>query len=167
MTVKRLSKETTKIASSHLRVRELNLECVDATGMLRWSLPTASIVLVAEYTTNEGPFVDDYFLVFVTVEEGKLYFSTCSVSAGVEEALSVLQERLGSPIQLGLQVSTEWRSRIAWPPKMAGREYFTFTDVPAKTLTEKLKKSLLGPTQEYVISKATREYLEAARSQIK
>jgi hypothetical protein len=50
---------------------------------------------------------------------------------------------------------------------MAGGEYFTFTEVPAKTLTDKLRKRLLGPTQEYVISKATREYLEAARSQIK
>ncbi len=30
-------------------------------------------MLIAEYTTNEGPHVDDYFLVFVTVEENKLF----------------------------------------------------------------------------------------------
>src|SRR5579859_5166959 len=46
MTVKMLPKETTKTASNLLRIRELNLECLDATGMLRWSLPTGSIVLV-------------------------------------------------------------------------------------------------------------------------
>jgi hypothetical protein len=49
---------------------------------------------------------------------------------------------------------------VAWPIKMAESEYFTFTEVSAKTLTEKLKKRLLGATQEYAISKPVREYLE-------
>src|SRR5437588_10011301 len=114
--------------SNLLRIRESNLECVDTTGTLRWSLPVGSIVLISEYTTNAGPHSDDYFLVFTTAEDGKLYFSTCSFySAGVEEVLSMLQDYLGSPIQLGLQGSTEWRSRVAWPVKMAESEYFTFT----------------------------------------
>jgi hypothetical protein len=39
-------------------------------------------------------------------------------------------------------------------------EYFTFTEAPAKTVTEKLKKRLLGATQEYFISKPVRGYLE-------
>jgi len=46
--------------------------------------------------TNEGPDVDDYFLVFVTVEDGKLYFSNCPFySSGRDEALSILRERFG------------------------------------------------------------------------
>jgi hypothetical protein len=36
-------------------------------------------------------------------------------SGGRDETLSALQQRLGSPISLGLQGSTEWRSRVAWP----------------------------------------------------
>lgn len=143
-----------------LRIRESNLECIDTTGTLDWSLPVESIVLISEYTTNEGPYSDDYFLVFVTAEEGRLYFSTCfSCSAGVDEALSKLQECLGSLIQLILQGSTEWRSHEAWPGKIAGIDYFTFTPVSAATLTEKIKKRLLGPTYEYVVSKVVREYL--------
>jgi hypothetical protein len=145
---------------SLVRIRESNLECIDVTGELRWSVPIGSIVLVAEYTTNEGPYVDDYILVFVTAEDGKLYFSTCSFySEGMDEALSTLQQRLGSPIQLILQGSTEWRSHVAWPGKMAEIEYFTFRPVSAETLTEKIKKRLVGPTYEYVISKVVREYL--------
>jgi hypothetical protein len=151
----------TQSTNTVLRITESNLECLDATGSKLWSLPIESIILVAEYTTNEGPYVDDYFLVFVTSEEGELHFSTCSFySGGRDETLSALQQRLGSPISLGLQGSTEWRSRVAWPIKMAETEYFTFTEAPAKTMTEKLKKRLLGATQEYSISKPVREYLE-------
>lgn len=146
--------------STLLRVRESNLECLDPTGTVRWAVPIGALVLVSEYTTNEGPLIDDYFLVFVTVEDGIFYFSTCSFySRGVDEALSILQERLGSPVQLRLQGSTEWCSRVVWPVKMSECEYFTFTPVPAETLTAKLKEKLLGPTQEYVISKGVQEYL--------
>ena len=143
-----------------LGARESTLECVDAAGTPRWSLPIASIILVAEYTTNEGPWADDWFLTFVTLEDGRLYFSTCSVSAGIEEAMSILQERLGSLIPLQLLGSTEWRSRVAWPTRIAGNDYFTLTEVPAKTLAEKLKKKLLGATQEYAVSNVVRAYLE-------
>ena len=147
--------------SNTLRINESRLEFLDITGTVCWSLPIGSIVLIAEYTTNEGPYVDDYFLVFVTVEQDKLYFSTCTFySAGRAETLSILGGRLGSPIQLGLQGSTAWRSRVVWPPKMAETEYFTFTEVPAKTLPEKIKKRLLGADQDYAISKTVRAYLK-------
>lgn len=140
------------ITKNVLQIRQSDLECLDISGKLLWALTIEAIVLIAEYTTNEGPQMDDYFLVFVSAEENKLFFSTCSFYVdGRDEALSVLQERLGSSISLGLQGSTEWRSRVAWPIKMAGSEYFAFTEVPAKTLTEKLKKRLLGATQEYSI----------------
>jgi hypothetical protein len=144
-----------------LRIRQSDLECLDTSGRLLWTLTTDSIVMIAEYTTNEGPHVDDYFLVFVTAEENKLFFSTCSFYMdGRDEVLSVLQERLGSPFQLDLQGSTEWRSRVAWPASMAESEYFTFEDIPPKTLLERVKKRLLGPMQEYAISKPVRNYLE-------
>ena len=71
-----------------------------------------------------------------------------------------MQERLGSLIPLQLLGSTEWRSRVAWPTRIAGNDYFTFTEVPAKTLAEKLKKKLLGATQEYAVSNVVRAYLE-------
>src|SRR5438477_5813616 len=102
--------------SGMLRVRESDLECLDAKGTQSWTLPINSILLIAEYTTNEGPTIDDYFIVFVTAESNRLFFSSCSFYVdGRDDALSVLQARLGSPIQLGLQGSTEWRSRVAWP----------------------------------------------------
>ena len=128
-----------------LRIRGETLELLDATGTPRWSLPIGSILLIAEYTTNEGPYADDYFLVFVTAEESQLYFSTCPVSsASIEEGLTLLQQRLDSPIKLELQGSTEWRSRVAWPPKMQGTEYFTFKPTHAETFAERSKRDCSG-----------------------
>ncbi|HET6841980.1 MAG TPA: hypothetical protein VFK06_09880 [Candidatus Angelobacter sp.] len=144
-----------------LRIRESSLECSDDSGTTRWSLQIEDIVLMAEYTTNEGPWGDDYLFVFVTVEENKLYFATCSFYAdGRDDALARLQERLGSPIALVLTDSTEWNSRVLWPPEMARREYFTFTQVPAETLRDKAKQWLSGPAHEYVISRTVRDYLQ-------
>lgn len=150
-----------KTTRNMLQVRASDLEYLDSGGAQRWTLSIDSILLIAEYTTNEGPHVDDYFLVFVTAEDSKLFFSTCSFYVdGRDEALSVLQERLGSHIQLALQGCTEWKSRVAWPSTMAGTEYFTFKDIPPMGLLERVKKILFGPTQEYAISKPVREYLE-------
>lgn len=143
-----------------LRVDGSSLKCNDDSGMRRWSLPIETIVLISEYTTNEGPWLDDYFLVFVTVEEGQFYFSTCSFYAdGRDEVIARLGERLGSPTALGLVNSTDWKSRVVWPPELAGTEYFTFKEVPTQSLREKARKWLLGPTLEYSISRPVRDYL--------
>jgi hypothetical protein len=57
----------------------------------------------------------------VSVEESQLYFSTCSFYAdGREEILANVGERLGSPIELRLANSTDWKSRVLWPPELAG-----------------------------------------------
>lgn len=144
-----------------LEINGTTIECRDDSGTTHWSLQIEDIVLMAEYTTNEGPWLDDYFFVFVTVEKNKLYFATCSFYAdGRNEVLARLREQLGSPIKLVLINSSEWNSRVLWPPEMAGREYFTFTEVPAVTLRHKVKQWLSGPTHEYAISGAVRDYLQ-------
>jgi len=143
-----------------LRVDGSSLKCNNDSGTTRWSPQIETIVLISEYTTNEGPQLDDYFLVFVTVEDGQLYFSTCSFYAdGRDEVVASLGERLGSSIELGLANSTDWKSRVLWPPELAGTEYFTFKEVQAETLSEKARKGLLGPALEYSISRTVRDYL--------
>jgi len=73
--------------------------------VVAWTLPIAAIVLIAEFTTNEGPYVDDYFLTFVTVENGKALSATCSFYAeGRDSALSEISHQVGCPIEVGLAV---------------------------------------------------------------
>jgi hypothetical protein len=45
-------------------IEQSALECRNAENQLLWWIPVTNIVLMAEYTTNEGPWMDDYFLVF-------------------------------------------------------------------------------------------------------
>ncbi len=145
-----------------LRTTDSALECVDDMGTLRWTLPIEALVLIAEYTTAEGPMVDDYFLIFVTVETGKFFFATCSFYANSrDEVLATLQKQLQSSFALDLSASTDWKSRVVWPSEIAGKEYFTVTEVIPQKLSQKVKKALLGPDGEYAISRTVREYLQS------
>jgi hypothetical protein len=138
-------------------------------GEVQWTLPLENLVLIAEYTTNEGPYVDDYFLVFVTMEEGAIFFSRSSFySEGRAPTLKELANWLGTPLEpslTGADVGArEWNSRVVWPPQMAAKQYFTFTKAPPPDILEKLKNRVLGSAYEYAISQEVREYIETQRA---
>ncbi len=125
----------------------------------------ADIVLLAEYTTNEGPYGDDYFLVFVTIEDGQVLFAAASFySDGRDEVIKQLAGQWHVNIDLGLANSTEWKSRIMGPPELAGREYFEFREVAPKGFRERLSKRVFGPTYRYFLSKAARDFIGRKRS---
>jgi len=93
-----------------LAVSERVLEYRDERGHLLWRLKPEDIALVAEYTTNEGPFGDDWFLVFAVANKAP-DFMTCSVySDGRDQALEFLRSRFA--IEPKLTNSTEWKSVV-------------------------------------------------------
>ena len=88
-----------------LRIEGAKLTYTVDSGVVAWTLPIAAIVLIAEFTTNEGPYVDDYVLTFVTVENRKALDATCSFYAeGRDSALSEISHQVGCPIEVGLAV---------------------------------------------------------------
>jgi hypothetical protein len=145
-----------------LRIDGTTLTYMQASGEFGWTLPIDVIVLIAEYTTNEGPYLDDYFLTFITVEDGKAFYSSCSFYAeGRDDVFLELSARLGSTIEMGLAASTEWKSRIMWPSSMEGLEYFTFKSIPPKNLFQKLRQKIFGSELEYGVSETVRNYVRA------
>src|SRR5580700_1851437 len=58
-----------------ISVLEDALECRDDSGHLLWHIKSASVVLVAEYTTNEGPFGVDWFLMFAVANKNPWFLS--------------------------------------------------------------------------------------------
>lgn len=153
---------------SQLQVKDSALEYFGGNGRVFWSLPIPSIALIAEYTTNEGPQCDDYFLVFVTIEKDMFYFHTASFYAdGRDEALAALKKLLGSTFDLELTGSIEWDSRVMWPQEIAGNKYFQFKPVRPETMLQKVKEKLLGPTLEYSIAKPIREFLQSRLKDIR
>ncbi|MGH9703664.1 MAG: hypothetical protein ACRD4K_09835 [Candidatus Acidiferrales bacterium] len=143
-----------------LNPRHTALEYWRPDGQLLWECPLRPIVLMAEYTTSEGPFVDDYFLVFVSKENEKYYFATASFySDGREALIDYLSKKWGVRVELGLANSTGWKSRVVWPPEIAGRDYFSSSEAQPGGGLEKLRAFAFGPVHDYFPSQEVRGFL--------
>jgi hypothetical protein len=115
-----------------------------------WSIDINDIILVAEYTTDEGPYLDDYFIVFVDDEGGRAYVRSCSIySEGLDNALELLETNLGMQVKPQLVRSTHWDSRVLWPPNLNGNDYFQFKVVAAAGFGQKLRNAAFGPQLKY------------------
>ncbi len=88
-----------------------------------WRVPLYSVRLVGEWTTDEGPYLDDWFIAFYAAEPFAIFELTVydiAPSAERHEALwSALLQRLGGDARLRFVNSTEWRDRVVWPPELA------------------------------------------------
>jgi hypothetical protein len=126
---------------------------------LLWSVEIKDLILVAEYTTNEGPHFDDYFLIFQT----KTCAFECTFYAeGRDAAFVKLSEQLNIPLQLQLCNSTDWKSRVIWPIHLAGTDYFQFTPVKPISLVSSICKAVFGPQLEYRVAEPIRKYIQEA-----
>jgi hypothetical protein len=140
------------------------IDYTDAGGNIVWQLPVAAIAILAEYTTLNGPFLDDYFVVFASVENQEWIVRTATFYAdGCDEVLEALSAHWGAPLQFGLSHSTDWNSRVIWPEELAGQDYFTFTEVPPQSLLERLRHFCVGKVFEYSPSSAVRGYINSGR----
>jgi hypothetical protein len=142
-----------------LKLQDQFLECYKNDQLL-WRVPIASILLIAEYTTNEGSHVDDYFIQLWSLEEGIFYqCSTTFYAAGRDAAFLELATRLKADVSFGLTGSTEWTSRIMWPPEMAGNPYFAFHPLKPVTWWQKLSYRLFDTPQEYSLTEEVQAFL--------
>lgn len=114
----------------YLGISDANVHCRSDSGHPGWAIRIGDIVLMAEYTTDQGP-ADDYFLVFVTREDGELFYSSVTLSAtGINPVLEELEKHFGCSLELKLASVTKWASRVLWPPQLAGSEYLEAEEVP-------------------------------------
>lgn len=142
-----------------IRIQEGLLQCLKD-GREVWRIPIHALLLIAEYTTNEGPR-DDYFLNLWTFENSKfIKYSISFYADGRDATFEALAQRLGAELQFGLTSSTEWASRVMWPPELAGHPYYTFCKVEPKTWLQKLRDFCLGQAEECFIAKEVQEYLK-------
>lgn len=142
-----------------LAVSEDALEYRDRHGHLLWHLKPENIVLVGEYTTNEGPWGDDWFLVFA-VSNKIPYFVTCSVySNGRDEALEFLRTRFH--IEPKLTNSTEWKSVVLWPRAIEGAPLIEFSERGPRNWRERFRAWFDGFIREPHLSAAVHRYLQS------
>lgn len=95
-----------------------------------WAFPLADLKVIGEYTTDNGPFVDDWFLVFVTSSTASWYEAS-NYAEGLDEFKIELASSLDVESLCGeLAASTDFASRIIWPKSARGQQLFRFTPVP-------------------------------------
>jgi hypothetical protein len=46
------------------------IEYRDGNDKIIWAIPVQAVAIVAKHTNPHGPWVDDYFIVFVFIEQG-------------------------------------------------------------------------------------------------
>ncbi len=103
------------------------------------------VVAIGEYTTDSGPFTDDWFLVFVfksgAWEEVSVY------TDGFQELALYLTELFGIDFSKPfLANSTEWKSFVRYPKSLEGKELFVLTPPkgykPPTTFLQNMKVAL-------------------------
>jgi hypothetical protein len=145
-----------------LSISDAKLHCHHPVPSQGWSISFRDIFLIAEYTTNEGPKADDYFLVFVTREQGEFYYSSVTMyAAGVDESLTELESWLNCSFDLRLQSSATWNSRVLWPPEFAGSAYFCYEEVVPQGFWDRLRSRMKGNRIECRVADPIIEYLAA------
>jgi hypothetical protein len=103
-------------------------------------IPIYDIKLIGEYTTANGPVVDDWFIVFMTA--AKDWTQISEYTPGMLEMLQELGTLLKAEVIGSLFSSTSWKTNIIWPPQIAGQEMWeVIADTPT-TLIGWLKKTL-------------------------
>ncbi|MGI9242273.1 MAG: hypothetical protein ACR2RV_15855 [Verrucomicrobiales bacterium] len=104
-------------------VGEVLTYCSDAFGS--WELPITDIAVIGEYTNEDGPLADDYFLVFLQGGEPG-WLEGSFFADGRDAVLMELSRKLGADISCGLAHQATFTSRILWPDHLMGRELFEF-----------------------------------------
>ena len=96
-----------------------------------WAIPLDQVAVVAEYTTDEGPFLEDYFAAFVT-RDGEPY--VVPHGAMTEAFMAAITSSLAFAMTYPLVWSTTWASSIIWPKELAGKELWVTTPVRPSSL---------------------------------
>src|SRR5215470_5494446 len=94
--------------------------CLFEDNDIIWKESIAELTLVGEYTTNGGPWAEDYIFVFGFGRPPKFYEVPLRM---VSPILPSLSASLGSALVPGLCNSTDWRSRVLWPPDLEGHPF--------------------------------------------
>jgi hypothetical protein len=115
------------------------------------------IAVIAEYTTPNGPYFDDWSLAFIT-KDGK-WSSIPLYSKHIDTLLEYLGKKFDSSLaQTCLANSTDWRSIIRFPRQLAGKEFFSISKSPDLSFFQRILASIgLGKYKRTVTMTLTLE----------
>lgn len=118
--------------------------------------PLVGVKVIGEYTNQNGPFADDYFICFVTDSPGWTEVSFYAEGRG--RLLAGIEAYFGAEILLGLCGSTDFNSRILWPPRLVGRDFLEFKPIRPQSLWSRFIRSIV-PGVSLHLSQVVQHYL--------
>jgi hypothetical protein len=149
-----------------LAISDGKLHCRDLKDTTRWSIEIKDVVLIAEYTMKQRKDCEDYFLVFVTRESGELfYLEVTGCAGGIPEVFEKLESCLGCTLDLSLQSSTDWASRVIWPEALAGSRFYEFEEVMPEGLRDRIKSRIKGKQVTHRVADPVMRFLNESAPQ--
>ena len=145
----------TNPCDDQLRLRNHELQFV-RNGEVVWHFAIADLLLVAEYTNDQGPWRDDYYFVF-GVGRPAVYYEV-ELGSGLN-ALAELSTELGVRLEPGLANSTDWQSRVLWPPALVGRALFDRHEQSRPAGAWNRLKDRVIPRHDAIFDEMVAEYL--------
>ena len=130
----------------------LKYECVGS----GWQVRISDIKVIGEHTDDHGPYVDDYFFVFLTQRQT---YEASFYAEGRDEVLTELSRALGRQLSCELVRITEFQSRVMWPADLEGQPLFDFVPKPRSGRVWARFKNALLPQVEYHLVEAVKRKL--------
>jgi hypothetical protein len=127
----------------HIEVKGHNIVRMKDNKIL-YDVPIKDIRLIGEYTTADGPYLDDWFLVIVTSQD---WYEIPMDIVNIDKMLRDLEKLLGTNLDYQLTKSTKWRTRIIYPEASRDKEIYEVVGLEPKIFWDKVKKLIgLQPT---------------------
>ncbi len=124
-----------------------------------WQVPLGEIIAFGEYTTDNGPHIDDWFMVFVTKDFN--WVEASNFCEGRDKVRDELAKYWNVDCLHGeLTFSTNFSSRCIWPTEVAGKPLFDFVERP-QSAWQKIKSFGIGLIDKN-LTQQVRTQLQAA-----
>ena len=123
-----------------------------------WALRVSDLRLVGESTNENGPFADDWTLVFATGAD-TWHEASFDAFAGTD-FLAQLEHAIGAALKPQLVACTTFDSRVLWPPELGGRPVFRYDPAPPRSVLDRLWFAVFGPSGNIqTFTEEVRDYL--------
>lgn len=123
-----------------------------------WSVNVANISLIGEFTNQDGPSLEDHFLVFIGMN-GSLYELPIS-ALGFDLIWTQLADKFKILPRLMLNGETDFASKVLWPEEMRDYVVFDYIDkVPSSFFGRLFSLVGIGEIESRLSSEIT-QYLE-------
>ncbi|MBX3377925.1 MAG: hypothetical protein KF678_13090 [Phycisphaeraceae bacterium] len=108
-----------------------------------WEVRIADLRLIGEATNENGPFLDDWMLIFAC--DARAWFEASVFAPGIFELCEELGGVVGGKLVPQLAGSATFNSRVMWPAALQGKPVFRYEDPPAKGVIGRALRRLFKP----------------------